>query len=62
MNDQNRVLARKGARDLTEKEVEQVCGGLRTATKCSVTAAGSIDGNLHDAVDRFPGGLSVARK
>jgi hypothetical protein len=48
MNDQNRVLARKGARDLTEKEIEQVCGGLRTATKCSVTAAGAIDGDLHE--------------
>ncbi len=29
MNDQNRVLARRGARDLTGEEVEQVCGGLR---------------------------------
>jgi hypothetical protein len=48
MNDQNRVLARRGARDLTGEEVEQVCGGLRTATKCSVTAAGSIDGDLHE--------------
>jgi hypothetical protein len=48
MNDQNRVLVRRGARDLTEKEVEQVCGGLRTATKCSVTAAGAIDGDLHE--------------
>ena len=48
MNDHNRVLVRRGARDLTEKEVEQVCGGLRTATKCSVTAAGAIDGDLHE--------------
>jgi hypothetical protein len=48
MNDKNRVLVRRGARDLTEKEVEQVCGGLRTATKCSVTAAGAIDGDLHE--------------
>jgi hypothetical protein len=48
MNDHNRVLVRRGARDLTEKEVEQVCGGLRTATKCSVTASGAIDGDLHE--------------
>ena len=48
MSDQNRVLARRGARDLTGEEVEQVCGGLRTATKCSVTAAGAIDGDLHE--------------
>jgi len=48
MNDQNRVLARRGARDLTEQEIEKVCGGLRTATKCSLTAAGAIDGDLHE--------------
>lgn len=45
MNDPNRVLLRRGARDMTEKEVEQVCGGLRTVTKCSVTPAGAIDGD-----------------
>jgi len=45
MNAQNRVLARWGARDLNEDEVEHVCGGLRTATKCSVTPAGAIDGD-----------------
>jgi hypothetical protein len=48
MNDKNRVLVRRGARDMTEQEVEKVCGGLRTATKCSVTAAGAIDGDLHE--------------
>jgi len=32
MNDQNRVLVRKGARDLNEHEVVQVSGGLRTLT------------------------------
>jgi len=47
MNDQNRVLARKGARDLSGEEVEEVCGGLRTATKCTLTIAGSLDGDLH---------------
>lgn len=49
MNNQNRVLVRRGARDLTGEEVEQVCGsGLRTATKCTLTAAGKIDGDLHE--------------
>ena len=48
MNHQNRVLVRQGARDLNEKEVEQVCGGISTATKCSVTPAGAIDGDLHE--------------
>jgi hypothetical protein len=48
MNDQNRVLARRGARDLTEQEVNQVCGGLRTANKCTLTAAGALDGDLHE--------------
>jgi hypothetical protein len=47
MNDQNRVLARKGARDLSGEEVEQVCGGLRTATKCTLTLAGASDGDTH---------------
>jgi len=47
MNDQSRVLIRQGARELNEKEVEQVCGGLRTVTKCSLTAAGALDGDVH---------------
>ena len=45
MNDHNRVLARRGARDLDENELVQVAGGLRTATKCSVTPAGALDGD-----------------
>jgi hypothetical protein len=45
MNDQNRVLGRRGARDLDEHEIERVAGGLRTATKCSVTPAGAMDGD-----------------
>ena len=47
MIDLNRVLARRGARDLDEQEMMQVAGGLRTATKCSVTPAGATDGDLH---------------
>ena len=32
MNDQNRVLIRLGARDLTPEEAKRVSGGLRTLT------------------------------
>jgi hypothetical protein len=46
MNDQNRVLVRRGARDLNEQEVAQVSGGLRTLTACTLAAAGSLDGDL----------------
>jgi hypothetical protein len=45
MNDQNRVLARKGARDLNEHEVVQVSGGVRTLTACTLAAAGTVDGD-----------------
>ena len=48
MNSENRVLMRKGARELSGEEVDQVCGGLRTATKCTLTAAGALDGDLHE--------------
>ena len=47
MNDLNRVLARKGARDLNEQEVEHVGGGIRTATLCTAPTSknGSLDGD-----------------
>ena len=45
MNDQNRVLARKGARDLNEHEVSLVAGGLRTLTACTLAAARTADGD-----------------
>jgi hypothetical protein len=35
MNDQNRVLIRKGARELSAEETEQIGGGLRTDTVCT---------------------------
>jgi hypothetical protein len=35
MNEQDRVLARKGARELTEEEVKRVPAGLGTKTKCT---------------------------
>jgi len=45
MNDQNRVLVRKGARDLNEQEVAMVSGGIRTLTACTLAAAGTLDGD-----------------
>ena len=35
MNDNNRVLARHGARELNREETERVSGGLRTLTACT---------------------------
>jgi hypothetical protein len=45
MNDQNRVLIRKGARDLSTEEMERVGGGLFTATFCSINSKGQTDGD-----------------
>jgi hypothetical protein len=47
MNDQNRVLLRKGARALTGEEVEHVGGGIRTATPCTAPtkANANLDGD-----------------
>ena len=36
MNDQNRVLIRRGARSLSAEEMERVGGGLNTDTVCTV--------------------------
>jgi hypothetical protein len=35
MNQDNRVLARKGARALTPSEVDHVTGGIHTETVCT---------------------------
>lgn len=45
MNNQNRVLLRRGARDLNDQEVAMVAGGLRTLTACTLAAAGTLDGD-----------------
>lgn len=45
---ENRVLSRRNARELTLEEVLAVSGGLHTTTKCSITANGSIDGDPHE--------------
>ena len=39
MNDQNRVLVRRGARSLNAEEMERVGGGLHTETVCTVPTA-----------------------
>jgi hypothetical protein len=36
MDDQNRVLARKGARSLSKDEIARVGGGINTDTVCTV--------------------------
>jgi hypothetical protein len=36
MDDQNRVLIRRGARELNEEETLTVCGGVRTTTACTI--------------------------
>jgi hypothetical protein len=45
MNDQNRVLIRRGARDLSAEEMERVSGGWRTSTFCSINSLGQRDGD-----------------
>ena len=45
MNDQNRVLSRTNARELTQKEMDSVNGGFLTFSRC--TGAPSPDGDQH---------------
>lgn len=51
MNDKNRVLVRRGARDMSEQEVELVGGGIRTATLCTAPTSknGSLDGDTFNS-------------
>ncbi len=44
MNQENRVLVRKGARELAEPETQRVHGAIRTTTKCSFYD-GKLDGD-----------------
>ena len=47
MNQDNRVLARIQARDLTEKEMNVVTGGtVHTETVCTVLGASFADGGV----------------
>ena len=50
MNDENRVLIRRGARDLSAEEMERVTGGLRTATFCSINHLGQGRRHLYRRV------------
>lgn len=45
MNDQSRVLMRKGARELTPTETDLINGGFRTLSFCS--GGPSPDGDQH---------------
>jgi hypothetical protein len=45
MNQDNRVLGRRGARELTPREVDHVTGAVHTETICSVGRNGAIDGD-----------------
>lgn len=45
MHYDNRVLSRKGARELTAQETEHICGAVKTETKCSIGPAG-LDGDV----------------
>ena len=46
MNEQNRVLIRRGARELMPTEADLVGGGLRTLTLCTIgTSTATADGD-----------------
>ena len=45
MKEDNRVLARTQARELSAKELEAVSGALRTLTACTFSAFGGTDGD-----------------
>lgn len=44
MKQDNRVLSRTNARELTVQETGKVSGGFATAAPCSIQANGSLDG------------------
>jgi hypothetical protein len=46
MNEQDRVLIRRGARELTPTEADLINGGLRTTTLCSIGQNGQRDGDV----------------
>ncbi len=49
-NQENRVLVRKGARQLSEEEARNVSGGTvrGTETLCSIGINGKIDGDINE--------------
>jgi hypothetical protein len=49
MDQDNRVLSRKGARELTPHETEHVSGGAHTLTACTFNATSlTHDGDLSE--------------
>lgn len=47
MNQDNRVLSRKGARELTAREIDHVTGAVHTETVCSFYD-GKLDGDISE--------------
>lgn len=45
MNEQDRVLIRRGARELTPTEADLINGGLHTLTLCTAGPCGQRDGD-----------------
>lgn len=48
MKQDNRVLSRKNARELTVEETIKVTGALHTGSRCTITAGGKLDGPFAD--------------
>jgi hypothetical protein len=46
MKQENRVLGRIGARELTPREIEHVTGAVRTETVCTFSAKYGKDGDV----------------
>jgi len=46
MKEQDRVLIRRGARELTPTEADLINGGLRTLTLCTIGASAQKDGDV----------------
>jgi len=49
MNADKRVLGRRGARELTPREIDHVAGGIQTLTVCSFNPkTHQVDGDVHE--------------
>lgn len=46
MKEQDRVLIRRGARELTPTEADLINGGLRTLTLCTIGNGAQRDGDV----------------
>jgi hypothetical protein len=46
MKQENRVLGRIGARELTPREIENVTGAIRTETVCTISGKSVRDGDV----------------